>query len=1392
MSLLPIAELESPESPPLPQVTSVDWTVNGRQWQVRFSRDLQPCIASADTLIGEIAADLQDELDLAQAGPFRTVIDACGALLAAAVDPLTNVIVLGSPRFGHERFLLAAHADWRGTENRHRHAKLTELVQAWDTASATAAPLDIDRLARDCEMLNWWQPQGITLTSLTAIHTETERVARQLAGAMDDHRPSLRERISQWGLELTTEIAVLRVHLLRFVAALPALDHDVRGAEVARLLRETLRRMLSDDEQLRHGQRESEAMPTWMVQAVGLAARVTAVLPQAWVARATRAVVRAMARTFIAGEDMHRAHKALDALAKTNRDATIDQLGELVVSEVEADTYRDRVLALIAGFAENGTHGRTNAGIPRAHVSIKTSALCSDYDPDDPEGVWMRVGPRLQLVLMTAKTAGVFIHFDAEHYLVRNLTFTIMRKALMETPSLRQWPDVGIVVQAYLRDAGVHIRQVIDFAKLRGVAMPIRLVKGAYWDAETIEASVHDTLAPQFLNKAETDAAYQLLTLTALQASEHIQLCLGSHNLRDHCFAEAARSQVFPTAPPIEHQALHMTYEALSAGMARLGWAVRNYIPVGSLLVGMAYLVRRILENSSQVGVLTAARNGVDLTKLLVTPRQTLDQLRQEGQLVRPSLVSERDEELPFRNVAPLLLDRPEHRAALQRAIDQLVPVDADDPARSGVLHAVQSPSAPESVVGHIRFASAADVTTAVGDAVAAGQAWAGLLAAQRAIPLVRAAERLRAERPAWAALIGHESGKARGEALGDVDEAIDFMHYYARQAVHHANLHPHFAGLGAIAVIAPWNFPLAIPVGMATASLAAGNTVLLKSAEQTPLVVDAWVRLLHECGVPVPVLTHLPGDGPHVGAPLTADSRIAGVVFTGSQTVGCLLHRRVGPRVFGQQLPRVITEMGGKNAIVVTANADLDQAVSGCLRSAFGHAGQKCSACSRIIVDARIAVAFTERFCSAARDLQLGMAHTAGTRVNPVVSAEDQQRLRVAAAEIALEVAQLGGRVLLDRSSEMAGPLPQKGATSALLVGPIIAELPASAAMDTETFACKELFGPVVHIVAVADLQQAVSVWRAPQYALTGGIFAQSQDDVDTLAQAAHVGNLYVNRPITGARVAIEPFGGFAMSGTGPKAGGADYLPALTAQTVAHRRLDADALALLAQMPTTPPSLTSVAESELPTSDAAANGHLRALELHSVIATAHWCRDEGDRRHLLAICRAVASAFDEPNRKIAGQTSDNQWFLPKGSVAILAGSSAAGTFALAHAVAALAVGNRVRVLACSRAAVQVWSAVAADLALGVEVRDVADAPALADALTRHGYASVVLDGAPVDWQPALPVVLVQRARDRQLRQVLAAGSWPPISEAVAVLRCHMHVKTVVVNTMRHGAELGG
>jgi RHH-type proline utilization regulon transcriptional repressor/proline dehydrogenase/delta 1-pyrroline-5-carboxylate dehydrogenase len=498
--------------------------------------------------------------------------------------------------------------------------------------------------------------------------------------------------------------------------------------------------------------------------------------------------------------------------------------------------------------------------------------------------------------------------------------------------------------------------------------------------------------------------------------------------------------------------------------------------------------------------------------------------------------------ELPaFRNEPVLELRRASERERLTRALGELdaklpvaVPVWIGDERREGDELASTDPAEPERVVAHAAVATAAEVDRAVQTAMQARDAWARTPAIQRAHALVRAAAHLRARRPQLAALAVRECAKPWREADADVCEAIDFLEYYARGALEldrgAALLQVpgernalRYAPRGVTAVISPWNFPLAIPMGMTAAALATGNTAVLKPAEQSPGCALALVEALRAGGVPAGAIALLPGAG-ETGAALAAHPDIATIAFTGSGAVGLEL-MRTAARAPDRQLTRVVAEMGGKNCVIVDADADLDDAVPGIVSSAFDYAGQKCSAASRVLVHEAIADALLERLGGAVGVLQLGPAGDWGTDVPPVIEREARERV-----ERYAQLAEREGRIVAE-TDVPAGPgwyVPARVAT----------DLPPDSDVLHD-----EIFGPLLAVERVVSVQQACDRVDELPFALTGGLFSRNPHVVEEVVRRSPVGNLYVNRAITGAMVARQPFGGNRLSGTGTKAGGPGYL---------------------------------------------------------------------------------------------------------------------------------------------------------------------------------------------------------------------------------------------------------
>lgn len=1062
---------------------------------------------------------------------FRWILEVLAVQYYVGVFPEQKLIRLASKNLNYELTII----DYYSKIKDEKILALKDFILSVGTIPLNNIPMFINYLSFKYDLPLFNQKKDLENLAIE------KGLSDKLVLEVGEYKKSLFERFSDFGLTLTANYMLVRVHLLKYLAILPCLDHDKDGREVKRLFLETLRRFIEDNQKAKYKKLsgQKKALPVVYTILAQLTLFISNFLPPNILASMIRKAVGLMARRFIAGETMVDSQASLEKLISSGRDATLDQLGELVVSKKEADQYTEQVLALVEGFEAFIKKGeRNSAGILKAHVSIKVSALCHDFNSIDFNYSFEQVAPRLRRILSKAQEKEVFINIDAEHYHYRDMVFKIYKEVLLEE-DFKGFYDTGIVVQGYLKDAYGHLVDVIELAKERQGTMPIRLVKGAYWDAETIEADAHNFESPQFLNKEETDLHFRQLAKVILENSPFVQLAIASHNIKDHCFVEVIREQEFSKALPIEHQCLHMTYEALSVGLSKMGYATRNYIPIGDLLVGMAYLVRRIMENSSQVGVLTIMRShkkNLGIKHSL----ELLEEKQKNGQYVYERGLSSASKH--FKNVYPL-------RSYLDRHVQNMKDVVKRDleNIKNGKLFYSEGASKVVSNSDHSLLLGTYEKDTIESVAEKIQQLFNGYKNSVwktkdifRFSVLLKIADILIERREKFASLIILEAGKTLDEALADVDEAIDFLNFYIREQIAYEKEFE-VESLGVIGVIAPWNFPLAIPVGMTVASLISGNTVILKPAEQTPLVAQKFIDLCHECGVPRDVLLIAQGEG-DIGKSIVDNELVSGIVFTGSKNVGLQIYRKLQGKFtstkydFSPRPKLCITEMGGKNAIIVSNNCELDETISGILYSSFAHAGQKCSAASRIIIDREIKDAFIKRFVEAVKNIKVGAAYDFSTYINPVATTEDKDRIRSLAIKASEEVKAHGGIVHLDYTDrEYVGDC----------IGPSIFEVSAETAIKENTMAKNEVFGPMVHIIPYENLNQAIEIFNSTEYALTGGIYCQSQDDIDYLVPKLDAGNIYINRPNTGARVAIEPFGGYKMSGTGPKAGSRDYLKA-------------------------------------------------------------------------------------------------------------------------------------------------------------------------------------------------------------------------------------------------------
>ncbi len=943
-----------------------------------------------------------------------------------------------------------------------------------------------------------------TLFDRRALEPEIAAIGRRWLAAVREaeatEKPDRQRRLLQWAMH----DAAFRTQLFRFVDAFPTLRS-------ARQIQEQLHDHLSQP---------GVAPPRWL--GVGLSAG--RLLPSV-LAHTTSKRIEAMARRFIAGSDETDALPRLRERWEHGVGFSVDLLGEACLSVREAESYQRRYLRLIealadqvAGWPARPTLERDAVGdVPRANVSIKLSALHPKIDPLDFEGSIERLQQGLAPILRAAEARGVFVHFDIEQAALKDLTL-----ALFERCAETHGAPLGLALQAYLRSGEADAQRLVDWSRRTGRRVTVRLVKGAYWDHEVIQARQRGWPCPVWQRKDETDACFERMIARFLDAAPThagdggIQLAIGSHNVRSIAAGLAMlRMRGLPNAA-LELQMLYGMAESLERAAVAHGLRVREYVPVGPMIPGMAYLVRRLLENTSNVSWLRAKRfEGADEAELLRSPHARADESAPAGATPRPA----RDApDAPFEN-EPMrdfsdARQRASFSAALARATVPSVEIVRDASVVQDVLVAAES--------GFVR--------------------WRAVCVEERAQILRRAAARLRAQRDDWAGSIVREAGKPWREADADVCEAIDFCEFYARHAValETEQRLGRFAGeddrlwwepRGIAVVISPWNFPLAICAGMTTAALAMGNAVVVKPAEQTPGIAQRFCELLHEAGVPPAALQFLPGEGESVGAALVRDPRVAVVAFTGSRRVGLeILRAAHEPHPAQRHVKQVVCEMGGKNAILVDTSADLDEAVRGVRDSAFGYAGQKCSACSRVIVVDDAYDGFVPRLLESTRALVIGDPLDPATDVGPVIDEAAARKI-----EEYLEI----GR----REATLALAMDVPGTLSRASGKPFVAPHLFTDVQPEHRLAQEEIFGPVLAVLRARDFEHALEIANSSAYQLTGGVFSRRPAHLERARCEFRVGNLYLNRGITGALVGRQPFGGLGLSGAGIKAGCREYL---------------------------------------------------------------------------------------------------------------------------------------------------------------------------------------------------------------------------------------------------------
>lgn len=859
-----------------------------------------------------------------------------------------------------------------------------------------------------------------------------------------------------------------------------------------------------------------------------------------------------MAGEFIAGTDAAEALPQLREMWDQDLAFTLDLLGEATVSEKEAEHYFESYRQILetlheetADWPERSQLEEASFGeVPRINLSVKISALYSQLDPVDFDESVEAVKERLRPLFRLAKEYGAFINLDVEQYHYKDLTIAAF-KSLLTEPEFEDYEHAGIVVQAYLRESEEDLRDLCQWAEERGTPVTVRLVKGAYWDYETIKAEKEGWPSPVYTRKWQTDQNYETLTRILLDHHDVIHTAIGSHNVRSVAHALAYADELGIEPEGLELQTLYGMAEPQKKALSSMGYRVRDYVPIGEMVPGMAYLVRRLLENTSNESWLRASyAEGEDLDELLDEPEpESAREIPSDEELDDYEPITDhgfRNE--PVRDFAQA--DQREHFAsAIEDVRGQLghryEPIIGGERVQTERMIRSTWPADPDTTVGKVLIGGEREVNRAIQSAWNARDDWADTPPEERAEYLLDLADAMRDRRDELSAWIVFESAKNWREADGDVCEAIDFCEYYAREmkrlgepqkmgdvAGEHDLLT--YQPRGVAAVIAPWNFPLAILTGMTMAAAVTGNTVVVKPAEQSPVIAAKLMEMVREVGFPPGVINFLPGLGDEAGAQLVESPYVHLVAFTGSMSVGLDIIREAGdtdPRR-QEEVKKVVCEMGGKNAIVVDGDADLDEAVQGVVESAFGYSGQKCSACSRVIVLDSCYERFRERLVEATRSLVVGSPDDPSSFMTPLIDPSAVQKVQAY-----VDIGRKEGTQLLDRVDDV----PETGH----FVGPSIFE-----DIDpTDRLAQEEIFGPVLAMIRAEDFDEAMEIANGTNYALTGGVYSRSPAHIDRAYRDFDVGNLYINQKITGALVHRQPFGGYKMSGVGSKAGGPDYL---------------------------------------------------------------------------------------------------------------------------------------------------------------------------------------------------------------------------------------------------------
>jgi RHH-type proline utilization regulon transcriptional repressor/proline dehydrogenase/delta 1-pyrroline-5-carboxylate dehydrogenase len=853
---------------------------------------------------------------------------------------------------------------------------------------------------------------------------------------------------------------------------------------------------------------------------------------------AMKQAMRIMGKQCVLGRTIGEALSIASPLEAEGYRFSYDMLGEAAFTMEDAGRY---LASYRNALATVGTNAKGTDIFARPSISVKLSALHPRYEEKQEARVMAELLPRLVDLAAEAKALNIGLTIDAEEVNRLDLSLEVFGRMAQE-PRLQGWNGLGLAVQAYSKRARPVLEWLATLAERTGRVLPVRLVKGAYWDTEVKRAQEQGLEAyPLFTRKVSTDVSYLACARFLLARRDVFYPQFATHNAH----SLAAISVMAGDDRRFEFQRLHGMGQALYeqvVGKDRMNQPCRIYAPVGSHEDLLAYLVRRLLENGANTSFVNRLADDeapiadiiadpvVDVGKLTEIPHPKIPLPRN----IFPGRVNSRGMALWDDGTRESLLSG--IAAELKQPVEAAALVDGTA-LMSGPLRRITSPADRSMQLGSVWEADEAAVTRAMDKAAAAQAGWDLMRGATRGAILERAADLYEAATPRLAGLLVREAGKTLENAIADIREAVDFLRYYASQARaefespvvlpgptgerNDLSLH----GRGVFACISPWNFPLAIFTGQVSAALAAGNAVVAKPAEQTPLVAHEGVKLLHQAGVPPNVLQFLPGDGARIGKVLLSHPALSGVAFTGSNETAAIINRQLAAR--DGVIPALIAETGGMNAMIVDSSALPEQAVRDVLASAFDSAGQRCSAARLLFVQEDVAGKVIAMLKGAMAELKLGDPMDFATDIGPVIDEDARGSLETHKARMKTEA-----KTILD----LPIPAECQGGT---FVSPAAYEIGSVSTLK------REVFGPLLHVVRFAGdrIGEVCAQINATGFGLTLGLHTRIESTAAEVRRLVRVGNIYVNRNQIGAVVGAQPFGGEGLSGTGPKAGGPHYL---------------------------------------------------------------------------------------------------------------------------------------------------------------------------------------------------------------------------------------------------------